>query len=82
MQKENQQLEPNWGDLYAELRNKMRWAIGSTVAESGLINLGFRSQVAMAGPLAQEALEKIQAIYEKPNLQIVGERIEEPRLTA
>lgn len=63
---------PIWPDVYAELRNKIRWAIGSTVAESGVINLSYRDQLAMAGPLAQQALEHIQAVYEKPNLRIVG----------
>jgi len=65
--------EPDWQDVYAELRNKIRWAIGSTAAESGAISLSFRSQVAMAGPLAQTALETLQAMYEKPNLRIVNE---------
>lgn len=64
---------PNWGDVYAELRNKIRWAIGSTAAESGVLTLAFTQQVALAGPLAQEALESLQAIYEKPNLRIVNQ---------
>ncbi len=63
---------PIWADVYAELRNKIRWAIGSTAAESGAISLSYRDQLAMAGPLAQEALEHIQAVYEKPNLRVVG----------
>lgn len=66
------EMEPNWGDVYAELRNKMRWAIGSTIADSGLINLPYRTQLALAGPLAQDALEEIRSIYQKPNLRIVG----------
>lgn len=65
--------EPNWSDVYAELRNKIRWAIGSTAAETGFMSLAFREQVAMSAPLAQEALERFQAIYEKPNLRVVGE---------
>ncbi len=64
--------DPPWQDVYAELRNKFRWAIGSTIAESGVINLPFRTQVELAGPLAQDALESLQAIYEKPNLRVIG----------
>lgn len=68
-----QSTSPIWANVYAELRNKIRWAIGSTAGDSGAINLSYRDQLAMAGPLAQEALEQLQAMYEKPNLRVVGE---------
>jgi len=60
----------DWADLYAELRNKIRWAIGSTTAESGVINLPFRAQTALAGVVAQDLLEVVKEIYEKPDLRI------------
>jgi len=66
-------MSPDWKDVYAELRNKIRWAIGSTANETGVLTLPFTQQVALSGPLAQDALESLQAIYEKPNLRVVGE---------
>lgn len=60
----------DWADLYAELRNKIRWAIGSTTAESGVINLAFRAQTALAGVVAQDILEALKEVYEKPDLRI------------
>lgn len=64
-------FEPDWKDIYAELKNKIRWAIGSTAAESGAINLPFTTQTELAGPLAQSVLETLQEMYEKPNLRLV-----------
>jgi len=66
------ETEP-WADIYAELRNKVRWAIGSTTAESGVISLPFRAQTAMAGVVAQDILEVLQRVYEKPDLRIEQE---------
>jgi len=61
---------PNWEEIYAELRNKIRWAIGTTLAESGAINLGFREQTALAGPGAGAILEALKELYEKPNIRL------------
>lgn len=62
--------EVDWADLYAELRNKVRWAIGSTIAESGAINLPYRAQTALAGVVAQDILEALKEVHEKPDLRI------------
>lgn len=59
-----------WDDLYAEMKNKVRWAIGSTLAETGAINLPYRQQSALAGVIAQDLLELLKEIYEKPDLRI------------
>lgn len=63
-------LSPRWDDTYAELRNKIRWAIGSTTAETGDINLNFRSQTALAGCLAADCLKVLKLLHEAPNLQV------------
>jgi len=62
---------PDWAAVYAELRNKIRWAIGSTAGESGAVSLGFQEQMALAGPLAGEVTEAFKSLYEKPNLRLV-----------
>lgn len=59
-----------WSDLYAELRNKLRWAIGTSCGESGVINLSYRAQTALAAVVAQDILEVLQQVYEKPDLRI------------
>jgi len=66
-------LQPGWEDIYAELRNKLRWAIGTTTAETGVINLSYRSQTAIAGILAQDTLSLLKAAHEKPDLHITTE---------
>ena len=67
---EKEQLTPGWEDTYAELRNKLRWAIGSTVAESGVTSLPFRAQTALAAIFAADMVELLKSLYEKPNLRI------------
>jgi len=65
--------ELHWEDVYAELRNKLRWAIGSTLAETGAISLPFRAQSHLAGVLSQDILELLKEIYEKPDLRVDGD---------
>ncbi len=59
-----------WERVYAELTNKFRWAIGSTVDATlaGSINLPYRSQQDLARSMASELVERLKAMYEKPNL--------------
>lgn len=61
---------PEWDDIYAELKNKLRWAVGTTTAETGVISLSYRSQTAIAGILAQDVLSLLKRMHEKPDLAI------------
>lgn len=59
-----------WGDVAMELTNKIRWAIGSTLATTPVINLPYTAQMALASVLATDALVVIKAKTEKPDLVI------------
>jgi len=59
-----------WGDIAMELTNKIRWAIGSTLASTPVINLPYTAQMALAAVLANDALTLIKAKNEKPDLVI------------
>ncbi len=59
-----------WGDIAMELTNKIRWALGSTLATTPMINLPYNAQMALASVLATDALVLIKAKEEKPDLVI------------
>jgi len=59
-----------WGDIAMELTNKIRWAIGSTLATTPIINLPYTAQMALASVMAADALTLIKAKTEKPDLVI------------
>ena len=59
-----------WGDIAMELTNKIRWALGSTLATTPMINLPYTAQMALASVLANDALTLIKAKNEKPDLVI------------
>lgn len=59
-----------WEDLYSELKNKIRWAIASSVGMH--FNLSYRDSNQLAGPIAQDLLEVFKARDEKPDLDIVA----------
>ena len=59
-----------WEDLYAELLNKFRWAIASTVAPHS--NMSYRESKACARPFAQLIVAAVKLQAEKPDLTISG----------
>jgi len=59
-----------WGDFAMELTNKIRWAIGSTLATTPILNLPYTAQMALASVLASDAVTLIKAKNEKPDLHI------------
>lgn len=58
-----------WEQTYAELLNKFRWSIASTVAGQGF-NYSYQESLALAGVLAGDALNLIKLKHEKPDLRI------------
>jgi len=64
------EVNHEWGDIAMELTNKIRWAIGSTLATTPVINLPYTAQMALASVLANDALTLIKAKTEKPDLVI------------
>ncbi len=59
-----------WEDLYAELKNKIRWAIGSSTG--GYFNLSYRVSNQLSGHIASDLLDLFKALEEKPDLDIVA----------
>lgn len=64
-----------WEPIYAELLNKIRWAIASTAA--GAFNYSYRDSVALATVLAGDALKLMKKREEKPDLQFTPESVRE-----
>jgi len=58
-----------WEEIYAELLNKIRWSIASTVSGQG-INIPFRTSKGMASLFASDVLRLLKLLEEKPNLDI------------
>jgi len=58
-----------WEETYAELANKIRWAIASTVGAAG-INLPYRTSKGIATLFASDVLRLLKLLEEKPNLDI------------
>lgn len=58
-----------WEEVYAELLNKIRWSIASSVAAQG-INLPFRTSKGIAGLFAGDVLRLLKLLEEKPDLDI------------
>lgn len=59
-----------WEDLYAELSNKIRWAISTSVAAQ--FNLPFRECQAIARPLAHLVVEGLKLKDDAPDLSLSG----------
>lgn len=59
-----------WEETYAELANKIRWSIASTVSSAG-INLPFRTSKGLAGFFASDVLRLLKLLDEKPDLDIL-----------
>jgi len=57
-----------WEDLYAELLNKIRWAIASSVSHQS--NMSYGEQRECAKPLASLILEGLKIQNEKPDFVI------------
>ena len=62
-----------WEIIYAELMNKIRWAIASTVA--GAFNYSYRDSQALATVLAGDALRLMKMRHEKPDLSLTPESV-------
>lgn len=60
-----------WEETYAELANKMRWSIASTVSAMG-INLPYRTSKGLASFFASDVLRLLKLLDEKPDLDILG----------
>jgi len=60
-----------WEMLYAELSNKIRWAIGTSVGATGSFNLSYREQQDIAHVLAGDLLACLKAKDETPDLDLV-----------
>ncbi len=59
----------DWADLHSELKNKIRWAIGSSAAENGVGNLPYRDQKTWAGLLADQVVAGLKNMEEKPDFR-------------
>lgn len=57
-----------WEDLYAELMNKIRWAISSTVAPHS--NMPYRESQACARPFARIIVDGLKLQSEAPDFSI------------
>lgn len=63
-----------WEQVYAELLNKFRWSIASTMAGQGF-NYSYQECVALAGALAGDALRLMKLKDEKPDLRLSAEDV-------
>lgn len=63
-----------WEQIYAELLNKFRWSIASTMASQGF-NYSYAESIALAGVLAGDALKLLKLKEEKPDLRITAEGV-------
>lgn len=61
-----------WEQIYAELLNKFRWSIASTMAGQGS-NYSYQDSVALAGALAGDVLKLMKLREEKPDLRFTEE---------
>lgn len=59
-----------WEEVYAEMLNKIRWSIASTVSGAG-INIPFRTSRGLAGLFAGDVLRLLKLLEDKPNLDIL-----------
>lgn len=57
-----------WEDLYAELKNKLRWSISTACAAQ--FSMSYRASEAVAKPLAQLVIEGLKLKNEKPDLDL------------
>lgn len=58
-------MEESWGLTSAELTNKFRWAIGTSLAASPL-TLPYREQLRFAKLLAEEVVEECRRLEKNP----------------
>lgn len=63
-----------WEQIYAELLNKFRWSIASTMAGQGF-NYSYAESIALAGALAGDALRLMKLKDEKPDLRLSAEDV-------
>lgn len=55
-----------WKNLQAELKNKIRWSIGTSSASAGF-NLSFQEQSALASLLADDVIAALKLSHESPD---------------
>lgn len=60
-----------WEIAYAELTNKIRWAISTTANSLGM-NIPFREAMGAASPLAADLLEEFKMKHDKPDYQLAS----------
>lgn len=63
-----------WEQIYAELLNKIRWAIASTAAGQGY-NYTYQDSIALATVLSGDALKFMKLKEEKPDLRATAKEI-------
>jgi hypothetical protein len=61
-----EQSEVEWAIVYAELTNKIRWAISSTASQIP-VNIPFRDAMSVGGEFAGTVLEILKRIHAAPN---------------
>ena len=57
-----------WKDLQAELKNKIRWSIGTASGSAGF-NLSFQAQSEMASLLADDVVAALKLSHESPDFR-------------
>ena len=62
----------HWGELDAELTNKIRWAIGSTMNGGGGFNIPYSQSMGMARFVTGLVVEVMKEKELKPDLDMVG----------
>ena len=63
-----------WEQVYAELLNKIRWSIASTMTGQGF-NCSYQESIALASVLAGDALRLIKLRQQKPELRMSVEEV-------
>tara|TARA_Y100000310_G_scaffold326537_1_gene391540 strand:+ start:545 stop:868 length:324 start_codon:yes stop_codon:yes gene_type:complete len=61
-----------WGELDAELTNKIRWAIGSTLNGGGGFNIPYSQSMGMARFVTGLVVEVMKEKEAKPDLDMIG----------
>ncbi len=64
-----------WGEFQAELRNKIRWSIGTSLAGQAEIHIPYAQQMAMALWCTNDVVSVLKQKEEKPDLGISRESL-------
>ncbi len=58
-----------WENIHAELVNKIRWALASTVAANSVCNLSYGNSMTWARIYASDIVEGLKAKVDQPEFQ-------------